>query len=129
MDPLPVRSSPDGTFRFGKIGGPVGHLSKYIAMRGALVLVRDSGQDEEHRRQALFWHNEPVQRYGYLGDVLSYSGLLALGLGSAAVGMVINLLAKLVANALCRVLLAVLIFVLGHLFSIAVNLLRRSYTP
>ena len=27
---------------------------------------------------------------GYLGDVLSYSRLLALGLGSAAVGMVIT---------------------------------------
>ena len=61
---------------------------------------------------------------GYLGDVLSYSRLLALGLGSAAVGMVINLLAKLVAGTpYVGVLLAVLIFVLGHFFSIAVNLL------
>jgi V/A-type H+-transporting ATPase subunit I len=61
---------------------------------------------------------------GYLGDVLSYSRLLALGLGSAAVGMVINLLAKLVAGTpYVGIPLAVLIFVLGHLFSIAVNLL------
>ena len=61
---------------------------------------------------------------GFLGDVLSYSRLLALGLGSAAVGMVINLLAGLVAGVpYVGIVLAVLIFVVGHTFSIVVNLL------
>ena len=67
---------------------------------------------------------------GYLGDVLSYSRLLALGLGSAAVGMVINLLAKLVADVpYVGIVLAVLLFVVGHLFSIAVNLLGAFIHP
>ena len=61
---------------------------------------------------------------GYLGDVLSYSRLLALGLGSAAVGMVINLLGTLVADTpYVGIILAALIFIIGHTFSIVVNLL------
>jgi len=109
----------------GKIGGPVGHLSKYIAIAGALVLVATQGRTKKNIAGKLFSGIMSLYNVtGYLGDVLSYSRLLALGLGSAAVGMVINLLAKLVAGTpYVGVLLAVLIFVLGHLFSIAVNLL------
>ena len=56
--------------------------------------------------------------------------LLALGLGSAAVGMVINLLAGLVAGVpYVGIVLAVLIFVVGHTFSIVVNLLGAFIHP
>lgn len=109
----------------GKIGGPAGDLSKYIAIAGALVLVATQGRTKTGIAGKLFSGILSLYNVtGYLGDVLSYSRLLALGLGSAAVGMVINLLAKLVAGTpYVGILLAVLIFVLGHLFSIAVNLL------
>ncbi len=67
---------------------------------------------------------------GYLGDVLSYSRLLALGLGSAAIGMVINLLANLVSSVpYVGILCAILIFVLGHTFSIMVNMLGAFIHP
>jgi V/A-type H+-transporting ATPase subunit I len=61
----------------------------------------------------------------YLGDLLSYSRLLALGLGSAAVGMVINMLANLVSSSIPMIgwLVGLLIFLVGHVFSIAVNIL------
>lgn len=109
----------------GALTGPVAAVSKYIAIAGALVLVATQGRTKSNIAGKLF--SGVLSLYnvtGYLGDVLSYSRLLALGLGSAAVGMVINLLAKLVAGTpYVGIPLAILIFVLGHLFSIAVNLL------
>lgn len=109
----------------GTIQGPFAQYSKYIAIFGALALVATQGRSKEKIAGKIF--SGVLSLYnvtGYLGDVLSYSRLLALGLGSAAVGMVINLLAKLVADTpYVGILLAVLIFIVGHTFSIAVNLL------
>jgi V/A-type H+-transporting ATPase subunit I len=60
----------------------------------------------------------------YLGDILSYSRLLALGLGSAVVGSIINLLSIMAAGIPCvGWVLAIVIVIGGHLFGIAVNLL------
>lgn len=114
-----------GLSKGGMIGGVVGSLSMYIAIAGAVILIATQGRQKTNLFGKLF--SGVLSLYnvtGYLGDVLSYSRLLALGLGSAAVGMVINLLATLVTGIpYVGVVLAVLIFVLGHLFSIAVNLL------
>ncbi len=109
----------------GKLAGPISGTAKYIAAAGALILIATQGRTKTNIAGKLF--SGVLSLYnvtGYLGDVLSYSRLLALGLGSAAVGMVINLLANLVAGTpYIGIPLAVLIFVVGHLFSIAVNLL------
>jgi V/A-type H+-transporting ATPase subunit I len=60
----------------------------------------------------------------YLGDILSYSRLLALGLGSAVIGSVINLLGKMIAGVpFIGWTLAILVVVGGHVFSLAINLL------
>lgn len=105
--------------------GPVAVISKYIAIAGALVLVGTQGRSNSSIVGKLFSGLLSLYNVtGYLGDVLSYSRLLALGLGSAAVGMVINLLVMLVVETpYVGLPLAILIFIFGHLFSIAVNLL------
>ena len=60
----------------------------------------------------------------YLGDILSYSRLLALGLGSAVIGSVINLLGAMAAQIpVVGFLLFIVIVVGGHAFGIAVNIL------
>jgi V/A-type H+-transporting ATPase subunit I len=60
----------------------------------------------------------------WLGDVLSYSRLLALGLASAAIAMIINLLAGLVVGVpYVGWLIAIVIVVGGHLFNLAINVL------
>lgn len=100
-------------------------LSAVVAAAGALVLIATQGRSKRGVFSKLF--SGVLSLYnvtGYLGDILSYSRLLALGLGSAAVGMVINLLANLVSGtAYIGIPLAILIFVIGHLFSVAVNML------
>jgi V/A-type H+-transporting ATPase subunit I len=109
----------------GKLPENATVIAKYVAIAGAVILVLTQGREKKNIFAKLF--SGVLSLYnvtGYLGDVLSYSRLLALGLGSAAVGMVINLLAKLVVGApYVGIPAAILIFVLGHAFSIAVNLL------
>ncbi len=104
---------------------------KVVAIAGAVILVATQGREKPSIFGKIF--SGVMSLYNvtsYLGDVLSYSRLLALGLGSAAVGMVINLLAKLVADVpYVGIALAVLLFVVGHLFSIAVNLLGAFIHP
>ena len=105
--------------------------SQIIAALGALILVATQGREKTSIAGKIF--SGVLSLYnvtGYLGDVLSYSRLLALGLGSAAVGMVINLLAKLVVGTpYIGILLAILIFIIGHTFSIMVNLLGAFIHP
>jgi len=101
------------------------NASAAVAGFGALLLIATQGREKKSGLGKLFSGVMSLYNVtGYLGDVLSYSRLLALGLGSAAVGMVINLLARLVTDVpVVGVILGILIFVLGHLFSIAVNIL------
>lgn len=60
----------------------------------------------------------------YLGDVLSYSRLLALGLATSVIAMVVNTLAR-TALSIPWVgwLFAALVFVGGHLFNLAISFL------
>lgn len=59
----------------------------------------------------------------YLGDVLSYSRIMALAMSSAAVAMVMNTLAKMVNTSAIGLIFAALIFVAGHIFNIVLGLL------
>lgn len=60
---------------------------------------------------------------GYLSDVLSYSRLLALSLATAVIAQVMNTMGTLGGSTVFGWILFVLIFVVGHLFNIAINLL------
>ncbi|MEG1614888.1 MAG: V-type ATPase 116kDa subunit family protein, partial [Oscillospiraceae bacterium] len=56
---------------------------------------------------------------GYLGDILSYSRLLALGLCTGVIATVINMLASMPGN----VFLFAIIAILGHTVNLAINLI------
>jgi V/A-type H+-transporting ATPase subunit I len=61
---------------------------------------------------------------GFLGDLLSYVRLMALGLVTGGIAMAINVMAELVTPLpIVGYILAVLIFIFGHLFGVAVNTL------
>ncbi|MBC7266676.1 MAG: hypothetical protein H5T75_06875 [Coriobacteriia bacterium] len=80
----------------------------------------------------------------FLGDILSYTRLAALGLSSALVGMVFNILANLVWSGASGLfskgpagvvfgaivaVLAALVFVGGHTFNVVINLLGAFVHP
>ena len=56
---------------------------------------------------------------GYLGDILSYSRLLALSLVTGVIANVINLLGAMMGN----IVLFIIVFILGHTVNIAINLI------
>lgn len=56
---------------------------------------------------------------GYLGDILSYSRLLALCLVTGVIANVINLLGAMTGN----IITFILIFIVGHTINIAINLI------
>ncbi len=115
----------------GKLPASLSLVSKILAIGGALLLVCTQGRSKPTIFGKAF--SGIMSLYdvtGYLGDVLSYSRLLALGLGSAAVGLVINLLCNLIApTPFVGIPLAIALFIFGHGFSIAVNLLGAFIHP
>ena len=61
---------------------------------------------------------------GYFSDILSYSRLLALGLATTALAFAVNLIAEIVSGTpYVGPVLAIVVLVIGHLFTLAVNTL------
>ncbi|MCK4589330.1 MAG: V-type ATP synthase subunit I [Nanoarchaeota archaeon] len=59
---------------------------------------------------------------GFMGDVISYSRLFALALSTAGIALTVNLLTTLVLGIpYAGIIAAILIFVIGHLFSFLMN--------
>lgn len=59
----------------------------------------------------------------YMSDILSYSRILALSLATGVVGMVMNLLAGMVQGSIIGFILSLLIYIVGHVFNLAMGLL------
>lgn len=59
----------------------------------------------------------------YLADVLSYSRLLALSLATAVIAQVMNTMATLGGKSVIGWIFFILIFLVGHIFNLAINLL------
>lgn len=62
---------------------------------------------------------------GFLSDVLSYSRLLALGLATGIIALVVNLLGSMIAESVPYLgwLLAAAVLVVGHVFNLGINAL------
>ena len=110
----------------GKAPASLGLLAKSLAGGGALILFLTQGRTKKGLLSKAF--SGALSLYGvtsYLGDTLSYSRLLALGLSGAAIGLIINLLAKMISEGVPYVgwILALILFVIGNIFSLAINVL------
>ena len=107
---------------------PVG---KWMAIAGAVILVLTQGREKKGIFSKLI--SGCLSLYNvtsYLGDVLSYSRLLALGLVGGAVAMIINLMSSLCGGtAYVGWILALLIFFGGHVFSMVINILGAFVHP
>ncbi len=67
---------------------------------------------------------------GFLGDLLSYVRLMALGLTSSGIAMAINILTLLVWQIpVLGFVLAPIVFIFGHLFSVVINILGSIVHP
>jgi V/A-type H+-transporting ATPase subunit I len=93
---------------------------------GVVVIVIASGRKGETILQKA--QSAALSLYdsiGYFSDILSYSRLLALGLATTALAFAVNLIAELVSGSVPYLgpVLAVVVLIIGHLFTLAVNTL------
>lgn len=92
-----------------------------ILIAGAILIVLTAGRNSKNILGKLGggFYGLYNAASGYLGDILSYSRLLALSLVTGVIANVINLLAAMMDN----IVVFVLIFILGHTINIAINLI------
>jgi len=69
-----------------------------------------------HKAMAMF------QVTGFMGDVLSYARLMALGLCTTGIAMTVNVLSDMLyAGSSIGILFAIVVFFIGHLFNFVIN--------
>lgn len=103
---------------FAKSAGTV------LAIIGAATILLTAGRDNKSIVGKFF--GGVYSLYGitsYLGDVLSYSRLLALGLASGLIGWSFNLLIGLLGGGILKLLLGPIIFLAGHTFNFLIGVL------
>lgn len=109
----------------GVLGPTAGFFGKVLSLSGVILLVATQGREKTGLASKIV--SGALSLYNitsYLGDILSYSRLLALGLATSAVAMIINTLTGLVIGIpFVGMVLAVILFLGGHLFSVTVNTL------
>lgn len=98
--------------------------NQYAALGLALALVLTQGRKKKKLIMKLLTGVLSLYNItGFLGDVLSYLRLFALGLASGVIGTVINSMAFMVSGSFIGNIMMVFILVIGHTYNIAINVL------
>lgn len=103
---------------------PLSKIGVVIAIIGAMIVLFTAGREKKGVIGKITGGLGGL--YGvtnYLSDILSYSRILALGLATGVVGMVMNLLAGMVQNGVIGFILSLVIYVVGHIFNLVLGLL------
>ena len=106
------------------VGGTPSQIGKYMAIIGAAMLILTQGRSNKNIIKRLL--SGVLSLYNvtaYLSDVLSYSRLLALGLGTGVIASVINTLGTLFGFNVFGIIVLIIVFIGGHTFNIAINAL------
>ncbi|MDV3427246.1 MAG: V-type ATP synthase subunit I [Bacillota bacterium] len=99
-------------------------IGKYMALIGAIGLVLTQGRSNKGIFGKLAGGLYGLYGItGYIGDILSYSRLLALGLATGLIGSSFNLIIKLLPKGVIAIVLGIVIFVGGHIFNLLINAL------
>lgn len=99
-------------------------IGEYMAIGGAIGLVLTQGRSSKNPILKLF--NGILSLYditSIVGDLLSYSRLMALGLATGVIASVINVLGSLGGNSVVGLISFIVISIFGHLLNFAINML------
>ena len=99
-------------------------IGKYLAIAGAVGMVLFAGRSKKNIIMRLL--SGTLSLYGvtgFLGDVLSYLRLFALGLATGVIGAVVNSMALMVGGSLIGNIFMTLFLILGHTFNLGINTL------
>ena len=97
----------------------------YMLIAGVIMLVLTAGRTSKSIFGKFFGGLYALYNTatGYFGDILSYSRLLALGLATGSIASVINLIGTMPENKIFKLILLIVVFVVGHIANLAINLL------
>ncbi|EWM53697.1 V-type ATP synthase subunit I [Ruminococcus flavefaciens] len=97
----------------------------YMLIAGVAILVLTAGRTSKSVFGKFFGGLYALYNTatGYLGDILSYSRLLALGLATGSIASVINLIGTMPENKIIKLILLIIVFIVGHTANLAINLL------
>lgn len=100
-------------------------IGTYMMIAGVALLILTAGRSSKSIFGKLFGGLYALYNTatGYLGDILSYSRLLALGLATGSIAGVINLIGTMPENKIVKLILLIVVFIVGHTANLAINLL------
>ena len=99
-------------------------IGEYLAIGGAIGLVLTQGRSSKNPIMKLL--NGILSLYditSIVGDVLSYSRLMALGLATGVIASVVNVLGSLGGNSIVGLISFIVISIFGHTLNFAINML------
>ncbi|MBQ1519645.1 MAG: V-type ATP synthase subunit I [Ruminococcus sp.] len=130
LDALPIYLiligvAPIGAGMFITVPPALSQTGLYMLIAGVILLVLTAGRTSKSVFGKFFGGLYALYNAatGYLGDILSYSRLLALGLATGSIASVINLIGTMPENKVIKLILLIIVFVVGHIANLAINLL------
>ena len=95
-----------------------------LVCAGLLLLITTQGRHNKNPLMKVFGGFASLYDIvGYVSDLLSYSRILALGLASMVIASVFNILGTMPGPSVGGVIFFVVIFLIGHLLNLAINML------
>jgi len=100
-------------------------IASKMSILGAILLIVTQGRHKKNIIQKFLSGLLSLYKVtGYMGDTLSYSRLLALGMSSAIIGSVINILAGMVKSVpIVGLILMAALLIFGHIFNLIISTL------
>ena len=128
QDQIPADYPPLATFfyrTFMAVHGALNGVWQYILLTGIALVVLTAGRSAKNIAGRLGGGLYGVYNLfsGYLGDVLSYARLLALGMATGVIGQVMNLLGTMPKNPVIKAVSFILVFAVGHAANLAINMI------
>ena len=97
-------------------------VGKYLALTGLIVLLLLGDQSTKNPFKRIFSGIASLTDItSWLSDILSYSRILALGLSTSVIAMVVNILAVLIGYKGITAILFVVILIFGHVLDLALS--------
>lgn len=122
---------------FLKVPGYLVSIGKYLAIIGAAGLISTQGRNEKGIAGKIF--TGIVSLYGivgtygcsgFIGDILSYTRILALSLTTTIIGMAFNIVASLFkTGTFLGMILFIITLVTGHMFNFVMSILGAFIHP
>ena len=110
--------------RFGAIPAPIGKVFGIIALFPAVIIMLFSERQGSWAGRIGMGVYNLFSTIFYMGDVLSYLRLMALGMVTGGLAMAINVIVEICSKIpLAGILVAVVVFIGAHAFNIAINML------